>query len=411
MQRTTLLLCLSVAAVSSAGARPVTYAGTIGRIPVVAEFTAEPAGEGVTVHGRYFYEKQGIDIPLRFVRRAGGVLHFVEEAACDRERCPEGAPAPEGGEWQLSASGEGTLLAGRWSGARVLPITLRRVADRAAGPQEEVTPRGLLESSQAIAFTETIINARTAPYDHAKLAVAPETVGTVDLNGGRVAGGRVAYVRDPRTRFSYPRIVALPGGASADHANDVLEKRHWRQSLSAFGCAALRHVGFQEQPGDWWAGVGTLGGYDETSAGVTLLTDRVMSWTESGSILCGGASPNNFTAPYLMDVERGELLRMGDVFAGWSQDRPPAALVDFVNARRPKPPHGEATVEEDCRMDDLVASNLAVVLKPGGQGETLVTFGVYNLPTVIAACAGDLVTVPVSGIRDYLTPAAAELLR
>lgn len=402
-----IALSASAGAASPAFAGPVTYEGTIGRFEIVVEFTAEPDDRGTEVHGRYFYRNQGIDIPLHFTRRGDGLLRLVEEEACDRDACPDGTPAPVGGEWALASTSDSSELTGNWLGAKSYRIDLRRLADRPAGPQEEPTPRGLLASSDALAFSEAAIDARTNPYDYAKLNVALETADVLEINGGRVA-----QMRDPRVQFGYPRIASLPGGGPADRANGLLNQRQWRQSLHAFNCAALRYIGFQEVPGHRWAGVGTFGGFDETSMSVTHLTDRVMSWKEGGSIMCGGASPSNFISPYIMDVERGELVGMDGIFAGWSEGRTPAALADFVNARRLKPQREEDLAhEEECGIRDLIETNLSIVLRPDGQGGTEVTFGLYNLPTVIAACSDDLLTVPVSEIVDYLTPAAVELLR
>src|SRR5690606_36878541 len=154
-----------------------------------------------------------------------------------------------------------------------LPVALKRVATRAAGADEQPTPNGLLRASEWIAFSDGIVDAATSPYDYIKLNIGLDTVSTTDWNGSAFA-----MVADPRTGFSYPRIAALPGGANADIANEVLNQRHWRYNIEALGCASRRYLGMHDFPYDWGAGVGTLGGYDEMGTTVTQLTPRVMSW-------------------------------------------------------------------------------------------------------------------------------------
>lgn len=383
-------------------AEPVTYQGTLGKFDIIVEFTDDPILEGVSLAGRYSYMHQGIDIPLHLVEASSRDLELIEEKPCNSQACPDDTPAPLGAMWRLSSSDDGLTLSGNWQGKVLLPIALRRVAARDREPGEEVSARGLHTVADRLAWSDIIIDGRTNPYDHLKLNVALETKSTTQWDGAAFA-----MVADPRIGMAYPRIAALGENVSPDRANEVLNQRHWHHGLGAFSCAALRYSGFHDRPNDWTGEVGTMGGFDWMGAKVTQLTPRVMSWIESGSIWCGGGSPSHFSTPLTMDVERGELLSMVDIFIDWAAEGPGEPIVELVNARREI---ADIEWEDECGLDNLIRTNLAAYFQRGENGERLVTFGIYGLSTVDFACADDLVTLPLFEVGQHLTPEFAELV-
>lgn len=392
---------------TAAQADPVTYRGTLGTLEIVVELTGDPESQGETPSGRYFYRDKGIDIPLHFVRNEGGVLELVEEEPCDRDTCPEGSSAPLGATWKLRWIHPDAALKGEWKGTRSFPVTLQRVGGRVAGSDESATPLGLFEASSRLTYSNEIIDRQTHPYDFLRLDIDPVVGETTDWNGAAFT-----YVTDPRTQFIYPRVSALPNGASPDRVNELLRNRHWERNIGALTCAALRYVGFHAYSGDWDAGYGSLGGFEDTTAQVTQLTARALSWTESGSVWCGGGSPSNFYRSYLADVQRGEMLEMRDIFRDWGESGPGNDVLDFVRSRREKP-KGEVGIEaeHDCGTDDLMESYLSARLVRSDGGEPLMVFGIYGLPTVIAACSDDLLTLPLEEVGDLLRPETIDLLR
>ena len=134
-----------------------------------------------------------------------------------------------------------------------------------------------------------------------------------------------------------------------------------------------------------------------------------MSWTEAGSIYCGGAHPENFSTSYNMDVAKGRLLKLGDIFKGWTGGQPSQAVVDLVRERRPKPASDwDKAAEAECGTDDLIATNLAVRFRRDAKGAFAV-FALEDLPHAIDACGADLLELPLSQVLPWMKPAAAAL--
>src|SRR5262249_11503879 len=148
------------------------------------------------------------------------------------------------------------------------------------------TPQALVDlTNQRLWSDAPSITRQATPYEFLKMQ-APLTL------GAETAWGEAAfrYVIDPRTKFHFPRFARLPGVAdvAGAPANRYLEQRHWALNIGALDCKAQQYQGFgwTETYAD---SAGTLGGYDEQTIEVSYLSPRLMSWTESGSLFCGGA--------------------------------------------------------------------------------------------------------------------------
>src|SRR5690348_1503238 len=74
MLKASLAAAMLLACAPPALADAVTYQGTIGKIPVVVEFSAEIESAEGEIFGRYFYPRKGIDIPLDAVEHSAGKL-------------------------------------------------------------------------------------------------------------------------------------------------------------------------------------------------------------------------------------------------------------------------------------------------------------------------------------------------
>ena len=123
---------------------------------------------------------------------------------------------------------------------------------------------------------------------------------------------------------------------------------------------------------------------------MTSLTPKLMSWRESGSLFCGGAHPDNYSDAYVMDVRRGALLGLQDMFSDTVDGKPGPSLLAFVKEKRKKPSEQtEVESEAECGTDDLINDYLAASLKRDGDRQMLV-FGLQGLPNVIQACGDDL---------------------
>lgn len=410
-------LLLSTAPVFAVDA--VTYTGTLGGYPIVAELTDPQSGPVV---GRYSYLSKGGDIPLNAIEGPSGAIALAEEAPCTEQTCPQGeagtvANAPVGASWSLQYAAADQTLIGHWQAigqsAKSLPIVLTEIARRTLPEDAELSPAGLYDSG--------FYADDSTPYDDAKMAV-PLQEGSVAI----IDGSSVRDVTDPRSKFAFPRIVALADGASPDVANATLARRHATLNGYAFDCLAQIYAGFGGNEYSAGMGAGTLGDYDSESITISYLSPTVMNWIESGSTYCTGAYPDNHANSFIIDVRTGQPLPLARVFKDWiaasnindyaaAVDQAEALnapqdyvwqagrpLIDYVIANRI--PSDDAALEAECAINDLIATNLGVRFASGDK----VVFTLQDLPHVIFACGDDLLTVPLADIPQFLTPQAAD---
>jgi hypothetical protein len=207
------------------------------------------------------------------------------------------------------------------------------------------------------------------------------------------------------------------GGSDAGPLNAALERRHWDMNWAAFDCARQAYAGF-----GWTSTVDgateSMGGYQDELVEVTYLSPTIMSWTESGSLFCGGAHPWNHHEVLNLDARTGGPLDLSRIFSGWRVDGtalaearrniggyvwgPDDALADFV--RRHRVPGGDADLESACGYDDLIGTNLAIGFKQPDH----VVFALGGLPNVIQACSYDLYEAPIGELKELLAPTASE---
>jgi len=403
----------------------VTYSGTIGKTPIVVEFTAPPAEAQGPFAGRYFYASRGIDIPLDAVRVQPGKLELTEERPCTEEICQQADDGtitgiPVGAKWQLSSGRDTKTLTGTWTeNGRQQPVALTLVGSRDLPADSEISPLGLAAISTAFIYGDQRIAEDTAPYDYLRMQTKQQESPIMEW-----LGSSFRYLTDPRTKFKFPAIVELADGSDPAAANAYLQDRHWAMNADAFNCEAQQYGGL-----GWSESVsysaGTLGGYPDETIAVTALTPALMSWTESGSLFCGGAHPYNHHEFFNLDVKTGEPLDMSRIFAGWvardfdgnvadtadarthPQDfqwGPDKALGDFVKAHRAK--NGDVALNEDCNYDELIDSNLAINFKTPDR----VLFALGGLENAIEACGADLYEAPVADLNFLLTPEAVDYL-
>ena len=417
------LLAVAVLLVTApAFAAAVTYQGTLGKTAVVVELAGSSPVSFRFLNGRYAYLAKGIDIPLDAAKAAPGAIDLSEERPCTGDICHEPADGetakpPLGAKWHLTANADGSVLTGVWQDAgKSLPIALQRAGTRALPADFDGSPAGLASIVDSFSSGELPLTETTSPYDFIKLHF-PLTAGAVT----RFGASSFHYATDPRTKFGFPRIDSL-GGADPALANQYLERRHWQLSLGALSCAAQRYqgLGWTESSG---AEADPLAGYEDERVEVSYLTPTVMSWTESGSIFCGGAHPDNHRDIYNLDARTGKPLDLSLLFEDWVATKfgdtapadlaaarakpddyswgPDPTLVDFVEAHRSK--SGGAAPDDTCGTPELVASNLAI----GFVRDDRVRFSLSALPNVIAACNDDLFDLPIAQLKSLLTPEAA----
>ncbi len=406
--------CIAACSVAFAD-EATTYAGTLGKLPIIVELQA--VGKDGSFHGRYAYLSKGIDIPLHG-KQANGSFVLEEEKPCTEKLCKSSdgqvvETAPIGAEWLLTLSADGTALEGSWKdkdSGKSRPVKLVKKAVRPLSA--DYSDPDMLDPSYVPVMEEPlgVVTEKDVPYDFLKMQYP--------LKQGRVVSiGDGAYRMDldPRSKMDYPVVTELRDGNPAA-LNRWLAQERLQWSADAFSCLSRAYLGLG------WSGSGGEGttGYEDGGAQVTVdyLTTRLMGLTESGSEYCGGAHPNNFETHRLVDAKTGQPIDTNGLLRGrvahnadgdvvdpakvadksmltWGPDE---TLVQFVLDHRDK--SGE---DPECGMPDLVRTNLGIYVKDGN-----LIFTLADLPNVVFACTTDLVKMPLKDARSFLTKAGAK---
>ena len=412
---------LSVAIVTPALADAITYEGTLDGRPILVELAVPLGGP---VGGRYAFPAEGKDIPLDPAASPEGMYYFAEEAPCGEGNCianDEGIVdmPPYAATWGLTIGSDGSLRGTRsleGEKTKAINVELTELARRPLSPQA-ATPQDLHMQMSILAYDPVgVIDQTTAPYETRLLAGVDKTV----LRTETLGGGEIEYVADPRTKFAFPRLLSLPGGASTQAINKVLSIQHDRMSLAALDCLSLQYAAWGQSDLMGGAG-GTLGDYDKEMVEVSYLSSSLISWTQSGSLYCAGAHPYNHMDVFNYDVRTGEPLDLRLIFSGWvprdymSEDvvdtetalanpadyfwGPSAELAAYVTGKL-----NATDYEPECIDPDLMLTSLAVRFIADGQA----TFVASGYPHVMSMCNGDLFSVPLAELKPFLAPTAKD---
>jgi hypothetical protein len=399
-------------------AEAVTYAGSIGSLPIILELTS-PGADGLRA-GRYAYLAKGGDIPLHGMKVGDpGTLRLSEEKPCTEKLCKTAdgdiiEVAPVAAEWNLRTEGNGERLSGTWrdkESGKMLPVKLVKKGKRAISDSETNLLDALDPSyAQAGSDQPTVLSKDSLPYDFLKMDRPLKQGVTIDL-------GDKSYRmdEDSRTGLSYPVVLSL-GKVDPAPVNRYLAQQRLQFSLPAFSCMARAYLGFG------WSGQDAEGtsGYDGGgSVTVDYLTSRLISIAEGGSYWCGGAHPSNFGDHRLADARMGKALVAETLLRGWTATSgdgaavdpstvadpsvlsfgPSETLIQFVIKNRDK---FDDETEKECGFEELIRNNLAVYLTKND-----LVFTLQGLPHVIFACTDDLLKVPLKDARPLLTDAGA----
>lgn len=396
------LAVLSLIASQASAAQRIVYAGTLqGAGDVVMELESEPA-EGGTLNGRYFYPRQGVDIPLQGTEQALFEPRPYWELA-RAGRGPQADAPTNAATWQGKRDDDG--YRGLWTDARTgkqRSFELRRVArydPEQLAPDSVQAVTSLISGGMGSGIdANAVIDKEHAPYETLKLA------GHAAPAGPDVGNATVAYRmwRDPRTKFVYPRLSRHPDPQVYQRVNHLLEQRHWQKSLAALACMSSAYT-------DGNPAAGTLGSYDEEANTVTWLSSALMTVTEAGSLYCGGAHPDNHFDPYTFDLLRGEYLDWNRIFDayvpgenGFDQESPILLAVaeqarKALAAREAEGPTDDSALE-GC--SDLWPSYLALgAVAPGA-----LSLSISGVGHAMGVCLGTHAEVPFKDLTPYLKP-------
>jgi hypothetical protein len=174
------------------------------------------------------------------------------------------------GHWTLSVSG--AKAKGTWAspdGKKKLPIALTRVPDL---PEGEADPD---------------LNIWAATYN----ALWLKQVSFADAGAAKSFGDvEVRFVKDSAFGITYPVLGAFPDELRKA-ANDLLIAAHRRSVAQYRDCK-------NGVPLSWQEGAPEA----EFNYEIAYASPTLLSFTESGSVFCGGAHPNNYLTPITYDL-------------------------------------------------------------------------------------------------------------
>jgi len=246
------------------------FEGTLGTARVQV-LLGHPDGNGED--SRYSYAGKPFDLGL-LLEQEGPRLRFVESTmvgAQPDDLKGKGARLISG-RWDIAVSKDGA--SGTWTdrdGKKTLPVTLTRVT-KASGRASEIY--GQVWARQ-VAFAPT-------------------------LAGKSFSGVSVGMAKDRVFAVSFPRLTSHPDPTQMGRINAMLEAEHrkavasWRECLSYLP---------RQRPGETPERKDIA---SEINLQVTYATPTLMSLSEAGSIMCGGAYPNNFIRSSTFDLVAAE---------------------------------------------------------------------------------------------------------
>lgn len=404
-----------------------TFSGTLNGRDIVMELTD---GTNGPVVGRYTYMDTGGDIPLLAGPAENGLIVLHEEAPCDETTCRtddvgKAVDPPIAAVWELTYDAADYIASGTRSALGDKPkpaaVELYATAWRAMDPAETPTPFDLHDRSAAMGFSETMpLDWSAAPYEMSLFDIAYEEGPEQQLGAAHFRD-----VIDPRTKFAFPRVTAFDDGSPIDKVNAILSERHNRMSLSAFDCLAFRYATYGK--GEYMMGTGgTLGDYDGELVTLSYASPRLVSWVQSGSLWCMGAHPYNHLDSFTFDVESGEPLDLAKVFSAWVPREWGGAPGEFASAKAaaanpdafywgPSPDLiayvkrniptelFDAGLAEECLADQQIAEQLDIRFAAGDS----VMFTLSGYPHAISVCNGDLFSVRIDAVKEFLAAGAA----
>lgn len=279
-----LLLFITTALPTLAAQWEGVFEGTIGTAKVIVElYAGEEKSDykgGYREGSRYSYVPKVRDINL-VLDAEDERLRFTETLRPHRMFADE-ADQKITGRWTLKVSGEKAY--GTWTspkGDKTLPITLTRTVLLA---HDDVASDG---------------NQLSASYD----ALWLETISFSDAGSTKTFGPvEVRYMKDSAFGTKYPVIGNFPDGNQKAKINTMLLQKHMMSVVRYREC-------FNGVPVDWADPETEL----VLNFDITYATQSLLSYTESGSVFCGGAHPNNYVSPQTFDLLSQTQIGGGDM--------------------------------------------------------------------------------------------------
>jgi hypothetical protein len=421
--RLALALLISFAA-TPAFANALTFIGMLDGRDIQVELTEPVHG---AVAGRYAYNDDGADIPLRPVSVAGNVWTLAEEAPCAPGACISGddglvVDPPIAAIWEITYDADayiGTATRTPATGAKAKPVSFELMVMAWRKFADQPTAFDLHDRAARLSYDENLpLDWGHAPYEMQLLDVA--------LDGGEVTesnGIAWQYVTEPRSGLTFPRLVA-----PADDLQDfgfALDAHFYRMSLAALDCKAFRYGSYGVN--EYMLGLGGhTAGYEDEQVTLSYLSPTLASWSQSGSLYCQGAHPYNHLDNYTFDVRTGAPIDWRKVFSAivprpWfsppedvadletaladpdSYDWGPSVdFIAFIQQRRAS--YDDAELEELCATDQSIAEQLRMRVI----GEAEIMFTLSGFPHVSSVCNADIFSATLEELEPFLAETAKD---
>lgn len=249
------------------------FEGTIGKANVIVELNAgyekSDYKGGYREGSRYSYLPKARDINLMLDAEGDSLL--LTETLHLHRMFADAEDKKITGKWEIKV--DGAKATGTWTspkGDKTLPIVLVRSALMA---QDDMPSDD---------------NVLSASYDELWL----ESVSFTDAGTAKTFGDvEVRWLKDSAFGTQYPVIGNFPDGNRKAKINTMLLRKHMLSVASYRNC-------FNGVPVDWSEPETELA----LNFDIIYATPALLSYTESGSVFCGGAHPNNYVDPQSFDL-------------------------------------------------------------------------------------------------------------
>jgi hypothetical protein len=300
------LLCLFAAAPAAANGKDWEgiYEGQIGTLPVLV-LLAHP--DGIGDEGRYAYRLKPYDLGL-VLDGEGTTLRFVEtlKLGATKDELQGRDKRFITGRWSLTI--KSSAAQGEWrdaTGKRTLPIKLTRVSAKEPAKDSHAV---------VVAYHQ-----RWAEQVSFKAAEARQVFGQT----------RIGMAKDASFGINFPRLLSHPDAAQLPKINALLEGEHRLAIANVRQCSEYLPRQFPERMAK------ATVPEEVANFEVTYAAPGLLSLTESGSIFCGGAHPNNYILAKNYDLnEPRPLFKNDDADASAMAENALGRIFDLATAEK-----------------------------------------------------------------------------
>ncbi|UXN06003.1 hypothetical protein [Bartonella sp. HY761] len=364
----------------------IIYKGTIGYSPIIMELSFRP---DKVVRGRYFYEKSGIDIPIK-----GTIASIAEPYPLKDYPYQKFDEYFADGPVFVRPKGRfiGVFDEKKYSG--IWEFDYKKMATKFELEEVDRYSGGYYYSSS---------NGEFSPYDTLKLQGHVKETGKIRQQNGI----SWQYVKDPRNNITFFKLVDFPNNAIKNSVNQQLQDQFWQLSQSAFECLSSQY--YEVAP---WAG---RTGFEFQKVDVIYASKNLLVYEQSIDAYCGGAHPTIFTQQTAIVMTLGRELDWQKIFNfakiyGDKTDNSYNLPTRENFLKFLKNQHIKNRKQKDWVEWDECADFMADYLTFFYADNRSIAFGNKSISTADRNCEGPIMRVEIDELTPYLQKGARELL-